>query len=229
MSRPVICIKPQDFNESNLVINEPKVYQAKDSKIKITTSDILYQNSKGELCDFFIKLPAVDTYGPSPQYDFNSKNKTPENIQGYTISYSHSAVENMFEEINKVCQNKINEFAKSNFIKECQLKPVFNYKQSGDGAKVAYFKLNTVRDCRSNLLTILTKMSNSTKESVDPIDTVSKYGAITPMIHISKIYFGAHGNSEYGASIQSKVVRLQFKQISKFIPDFSSDEEEFDS
>ena len=42
MSRPVICVKPQDFNESNLYITEPKVYQAKDSKIKITTSDILY-------------------------------------------------------------------------------------------------------------------------------------------------------------------------------------------
>ena len=49
MSRPRICIKPQEFNELNLVINEPKVYQPKDSKIKITTSDILYQNSKGEL------------------------------------------------------------------------------------------------------------------------------------------------------------------------------------
>ena len=83
-----------------------------------------------------------------------------------------------------------------------------------------------MRDCQSNLLTILTKMSKSTKESVDPIETVSKYGTITTMIHISKIYFGAHGNSEYGASIQSKVVRLQFKEISKFIPDFSSDDEE---
>jgi hypothetical protein len=225
MSRSTICIKPQDFDESNLVINEPKIYQAKDSKIKITTSDILYKNSKGELCDLFIKLPSVDSYGPSPLYDFNSKNKTPKNIQGYTISYSHSAVEKMFEGINKVCQNKIKEFAKSELIKKCKLKPVFNYKKSGDGAKVAYFKLNTVRDYQSNLLTILTKMSKSTKESVDFIETVSKYGTITPMIQIVKIYIGAHGNTKYGASIQSKVVRLQFKQISKFIPDFSSDEE----
>jgi hypothetical protein len=51
------------------------------------------------------------------------------------------------------------------------------------------------------------------------------------MIHISIIYFGSHGNTEYGASLQTKVVRLQFKQISRSIPDFpSSDEdEEFDS
>jgi hypothetical protein len=229
MSRPVICIKPQEFNELNLVINEPKVYQAKNSKIKITTSDILYQNREGELCNLFIKLPSVNTYGPSPQYDFNSKNKTLENIQGYTISYSHSEVEKMFELIKKVCQNKINDFAKSNLIKKCTLKPVFNYKKSGDGAKVAYFKLNTVRDYQSNLLTILTKMSASTKESVDPVETVSKFGTLTPMIQITKIYFGPHGTSEYGASIQSKVVRLQFKEISKSIPDFTSSDEEYES
>ena len=229
MSRPTICIKPQQFNELNLVINEPKVYQAKDSKIKITTSEILYKNSNGELCDLFVKLPPIKAYGPSPQYDFNSKNKTLENIQGYTISYSNSIVEKMFEVINEVCQNKINEFVKSNLIKKCILKPTFNYKKSGDGAKVAYFKLNTVRDNQSNLLTILTKISTCTKESLDPTETVSKFGTLTPMIHISKIYFGAHGTSEYGASIQSKVVRLQFTEISKSIPDFSSSDEEYES
>jgi hypothetical protein len=229
MSRPTICIKPEEFNESNLIINEPKVYQPKDSKIKITTSDISYLNNKGEPCDFFVRLPSVDSFGPSPQHDFNSKNRRPDNIQGYTISYSQSDVEKMFEKIYKVCQNKINELAKSEPIKKCKLKPVFNYKKSGEGSKVAYFKLNTVRDYQSNLLTILTKISNATKESIDPIETVSKFGTMTPMIHIAKIYFGVHGNSEYGASIQSKVVRLQFKEISKSIPDFSSDDEEYES
>ena len=51
------------------------------------------------------------------------------------------------------------------------------------------------------------------------------------MIHISKIYFKPHGSSEYGASLQTKVVRLQFKQISNNnIPDFpsSEDDEEYD-
>jgi hypothetical protein len=229
MSRPTICIKPLEFNELNLVINEPKVYQAKNSKIKMTTSDILYQNEKGELCNLFVKLPSVNTYGPSPQYDFNSKNKNTENIQGYTISYSHSEVEKMFEVINKVCQNTINDFAKSNLIKKCTIKPEFNFKKSGEGAKVAYFKLNTVRDYQSNLLTILTKMSKNTNESIDPIETVSKYGTLTPMIQISKIYYGAHGNSEYGASIQSKVVRIKFIQISTTIPDFTSSDEEYES
>ena len=226
MSRPTICLKPQEFNELNLVINEPKVYQVKDSNIKITTSEILYKNNEGEICDLFVKLPSVETYGPSPQYDFNSKNKAQENIQGYTISYSNLIVEKMFEIINKVCQNKINDFTKDKLIKKCTLKPVFNYNKLGDGVKVAYFKLNTVKNYQSNLLTILTKMSTYTKESINPLETGSKFGTITPMIHISKIYFGAHGDSEYGASIQSKVVRLKFKEISNSTPDFTSSDEE---
>src|ERR1043165_4204384 len=120
MSRPTICIKPQDFNESNLVIYEPKVYQAKDGKIKITTSDILYLNDNNEPCDLFIKLPSVDTYDHLPEYIFKNKNRTPLNIEGYTILYCHSVVEKMFEVIIKVCQNKINEFAESNYIKKCK-------------------------------------------------------------------------------------------------------------
>jgi hypothetical protein len=100
---------------------------------KITASELQYKNNEGELCDFdlfvnlFVKLPSVETHAPSPQYDFNSKNKTLDNILGYSISYSHSEVEKMFEKINKVCQNKISEFAKSEFIKKCKLKPAFNY------------------------------------------------------------------------------------------------------
>ena len=230
MSKLTICIKPQEFNESLIEIMEPSVYKPKASNIKITTSDILYRNNDGKLCNLYIALPSVEAYGPSPIYNFNSKMKTKENIQGYSISYSHSDVEKMFESLMKTCQDKINEFAKSKLIKKCILKPTFNYKNnSEDKTKVAYFKLNTIRDSESDVVKILTKMSSTSNEPLNLIDTVSKYGLLTPMIHISKIYFGPHGNSEYGASIQIKVVRLRFSQKTTSVPDFpSSDEEEQD-
>ena len=47
---------------------------------------------------------------------------------------------------------------------------------------------------KKTILTTLTKMCRSTKESVYSIKTVSKFGTLTPMIQIAKIYFGAHGN-----------------------------------
>ena len=68
MSRPTICIKPQEFIESNVEIKEPKVYKSKYNNISTTTSEILYRNDKGELCDLYIALPQVEAYGPSPQY-----------------------------------------------------------------------------------------------------------------------------------------------------------------
>ena len=152
MSRPTICIKPQEFNESNLIFSEPKTFKPKDSNARIITSDILYQNKEGKLCDLYISLPSIEAYGPFKQYSYN-KNKTPENIQSYSISYTNPIVEKMFEILNKVCQDKINEFAESKLIQPCKLKPTFNYKNnSEDEAKVAYFKHNTYRDHESNLV-----------------------------------------------------------------------------
>ena len=110
MNRHTICIKPEELNDSNLVIMEPKVYKPNDSSIKIRSSNILYRNSKGEVYDLYIVLPSIQAYGPFTQYTFNCKNKSKENIKGYSISYSNPIVEEMFEKINKTCQNKINEF-----------------------------------------------------------------------------------------------------------------------
>jgi len=66
----MICIKPQEFNESQIVIKEPEVYKPKSSSISITTSEILYRNNKGELCDLYVVLPQAKSYGPSPLYSF---------------------------------------------------------------------------------------------------------------------------------------------------------------
>jgi hypothetical protein len=231
MSRPTICIKPQEFNESNLEIKEPKVYKSKYNNVSTTTSEILYRNDKGELCEFYIALPQVETYGPSPQYSFNSKVKSPDNIQGYTISYSNSAVENIFELLFKVCTYRINEFAKQKMIKKCTLKPTFNYrtKLEGDGKvedktknKVAYFKLKTSKE----LVIMTTMLDKCTKEVLNPHDVISKPGLLTPMICIKRIYFGAHGNTNYGASIQIEVPKLLFKHLFNNVPDFP--DEEFD-
>ena len=87
---------------------------------------------------------------------------------------------------------------------------------------MAYFKLNTCRDYESHLVKFLAKLTDPVaKKEIDPQDTISKYGTITPMIHISKIYYGSYGNSEYGASIQSKVVRMKFlANPTSNLPDF---------
>ena len=156
-------------------------------------------------------MPSIEAYGPFKQYSYN-KNKTPENIQGYSISYTNPIVEKMFEIINKVCQDKINEFAELNLIKPSKLKATFNYRpKSEDEAKIVYFKLNTIRNHETNLTKFLTKLTDPVaKREIDPKDTISKYGTLTPMIHISKIYYGSHGNSENGASIQGKEVRMKF-------------------
>src|SRR6266536_4636712 len=145
MSRPTICIKPQNFNVELLEIKESKVYKPKDTNLNIETSEILYLNDKSELCDFYLILPEIETYGPLPIYKFNSKNKSKENIQGYTISYSHRDVEKMFDSIHDGFQNKINEL-----INNCKLKPIFNYRKKLENnlkvddkskPKVAYLKL----------------------------------------------------------------------------------------
>ena len=75
------------------------------------------------------------------------------------------------------------------------------------------------------LTTILEK---STKEVLNPHDIISKPGLLTPMIRIMKIYFGAHGNTNCGASIQSEVPKLLFKHLSSNVPDFPDEDFESD-
>ena len=41
MYRPMICIKPQEFDEKLIVIKESKVYKLKDTNLNIETTDIV--------------------------------------------------------------------------------------------------------------------------------------------------------------------------------------------
>src|SRR6266536_847216 len=161
MSRPTICIKPQNFNVELLEIKESKFYKTKDTNLTIETSDIMYLNDKSELCDLYLVLPEIETYGPSLIYKLNSKNKSPENVEGYSISYSHPDVEKVFNLINDVCQNKIG--------KQYTLKPTFNYKNKVENGmktqdeirpKVTYFKLVTLKDYKTNETVIPARLEN---------------------------------------------------------------------
>src|SRR5437870_6833718 len=98
-------------------------------------------------------LPSDQTYGPSPIYNFN-QNKTPENIQNYSITYhnNNAAVEKMFRSINRLAQDNIDEFANFNLVKNCTVKPTFNTTE--DGSKVAYLKLNSFRAQQDNKLQV---------------------------------------------------------------------------
>ncbi len=228
MSRPTICIKPQNFNVELLEIKESKVYKPKDTNLNIETSDIMYLNDKSELCDLYLILPEIKAYGPSPIYKFYSANKSSGNVEGYSISYYHPDVEKVFDLITDVCQETIG--------KQYTLKPTFNHKNKAENGlktrdelnpKVAYFKLMTFKDHKTNKLTISTKIyDQKSKELIDPIDVVSKLGMLRPMVHIKKIYFGSHGNSGYNASIQVKLVKAYFQQMSSDLPDFPSSDDE---
>ena len=69
-------------------------------------------------------------------------------------------------------------------------------------------------------------LDKSTKEVLNSQNVISKPGLLTPMICIKRIYFGAHGNTNYGASIQIEVSKLLFKHLSSNVPDFP--DEDFD-
>ena len=95
--------------------------------------------------------------------------------------------------------------------------------------KVAYFKLKTLKSHLTKELVILTTiLDKSTKEVLNSHDIISKPGLLTPMICIKRIYFGAHGNTNYGASIQIEVSKLLFKHLSSNVLDFPDENFEFD-
>ena len=84
MSRSTTCININDFNADKLNISELKEIITKGN-IKMKIAEISYLNDKNELCDLYISLPSVSTYGPFPQYNYNSSSKTEKDICGYTI------------------------------------------------------------------------------------------------------------------------------------------------
>jgi len=69
-------------------------------------------------------------WGPYPQYTFNTTNKDPQNISGYTISYSNDETNKLFKKIQKICTKK---------LENLKLKPVFI--ENKDKKETAYFKL----------------------------------------------------------------------------------------
>ena len=106
-------------------------------------------------------------------------------------------------------------------FKKCNIKPVFNDK------KTAYFKVKMNGD------SISTRFYSDKKctKSIDGLDLVSKYGELTPMIHLRSIYFGSHGTSDYNCSIQINIAKAIFHEKQNITPDFNfddSDNEEFE-
>ena len=69
---------------------------------------------------------------------------------------------------------------------------------------------------------------NCTKAN-DVLDIIANYGILTPMIHVRSTYYGAHGSSDYNASLQINVAKAIFEEkrdaILGFILDDSEDED----
>ena len=210
MSHPTICINAKDFNADQLNISEPKEIKTK-SNIKMKIADISYLNDKNELCDLYITLPPVSTYGPYPQYNYNSSSKTEKDICGYTISYSNTEVTKLFHSIQKIISNKSKKYI---------IKPVFVKNKNKN--ETAYFKV------KMNGQTITTNFYSDKKctQAINALDIVSKFGELTPMIHIRNIYFGAHGTSEYNCSLQINIAKAVFKVKENTAPDFNLDDSE---
>src|SRR6266496_1613407 len=101
MSRQPICIKPSEFIADKLVISEPEQIKTRNKK-KLQISGISYLNNKDEPSDLYLSLPTVETYGPFPQYNFNSSSKSANDICGYTISYSNEDVRKLFKTIEEI-------------------------------------------------------------------------------------------------------------------------------
>src|SRR6266496_6114970 len=212
MSRQAICINVRDFNIDNLVISGAREIKTKEN-IKMKVADIFYLNDQEEPCDFYISLPKMNTYGPYPQYKYGLSSKNLKDICGYSIAYQNEETNNMFQSIQKLISTKFNKY---------NIKPVFNDKET------AYFKVKMNGD------SISTRFYSDKKctKTIDGLDLVSKYGELTPMIHLRSIYFGAHGSSDYKCSLQIIIAKAIFKEKQNIVPDFTFDgsdnEEEYE-
>jgi len=112
----------------------------------------------------------------------------------------------LFKSIQKICSRN---------FKKCNIKPVFS-KNKKD-VETAYFKV------KMNGKDITTHFYSNEKctKNIYGLDIVSKYGSLTPMVHLRSIYFGAHGNTEYNASLQINIVKAIFQEKQSSIPDFA--------
>src|SRR6266496_4966374 len=215
MSRSTICIMPSEFISDRFIISDPKVIKIKNS-FKMKISEIYYINDQNQPSDLYISLPTVETYGPFPQYNFKSTSKNMKDISGYTISYSNEETNKLFQSIQNIISKK---------FKKCTIKPVFT-KNKND-KETAYFKVKMNGD---NIATSFYSDKKCTK-TIDGLDIVSKYGELTPMIHLRSIYFGSHGTSDYNSSLQISIAKAIFQEKKNITPEFNfddSDNEEFE-
>ena len=204
MSRQSICITSNNFNADKLVISEVKELKIRGN-IKMKIAEIFYKNEKNELCDLYMSLPKLDTYGPFPQYKFGSESKISENIVGYTISYQNESISKLFKNIQKIVSKQ---------FKKYNIKPVFIMNKNN--IDTAYFKV------KMNGKEMITRFFSDKKQSksINGLDLIKKRGELTPMIHIRSLYFGNHGSSDFNCSIQINIIKAIFLEKQNTFPDF---------
>ena len=204
MARSTICITAKEFNGDRLIMSDRKQIKTK-ANTKMNVAEITYLNDKEEPCDLYIALPKVSTWGPHPQFPYGSCTKAAEDICGYTFSYQNEETNNMFQCIQK----KI-----SKNFKKCIIKPVFT--KNKNGKETAYLKVKMTGE---KISTSFYSDKKCTK-SLNGLDIVSKFGELSPMIHLRSIYFGSHGTSDYNCSLQLYIVKAIFQEKQDLIPDF---------
>jgi len=86
-----ICIKPEDFDPSRVVVHDPVKNEFKigETKIVTTTSTGKYLNDEGVECTLYVMAPEQNSFGPSYNYPMgtNEDDKVPENAKGLQICY----------------------------------------------------------------------------------------------------------------------------------------------
>ena len=219
----MICIEPKDFDESHFYIEKPINNETKFLRI-------YYVNDKNKECGLHVKLPESQTFGIKPNYKFGSKRSK---IDGYQIVYNENPdTANLFKSLIAVCYSNIKTWKKEKLIsKKLQVKPAFVYQKSKENDKyvddltkprVVYIKLNTYNN--DGNIKINTKMLNNHRETLDPLDYISKPGYAKPIIRITGLYLA----EEY-AYIQFRIVQLIYKPSELPIlfhdSDFETDDE----
>lgn len=86
-----ICIKPEDFDPSRVIVKDPVKNEFKigEQKISTTTSAGKYLNDDGVECTLYITAPEQNCFGISYNYPMgtNEDDKVPENAKGLQICY----------------------------------------------------------------------------------------------------------------------------------------------
>jgi len=212
MYQSSINITAKNFNVDKLIISDSKEIKTK-AGYKMKIAGISYLNDNNEPCDLYISLPKVETYGPYPQYPFGGGSKASKDICGYTISYQNKEIKKLFQTIEKIVSKKFG---------KCQIKPV--YTKNKNNLDTAYFKVKMNGD------QIATRFYSDKKQckTINGLDIISKYGELTPQIHLRNIYFGNHGNTDYNCSLQINLTQAIFEESQNNIPLINFDSEEYD-